>query len=162
MDSGATLTAGDACRREPKPQSIQVPIRMKEYLRGKGRMGDTYADVILREIDRADQYEAAYLALTWDCRDCHVLKEHLCAIGGEMLATVLARVSGLQYEETMAAHPGLIAVDLSGNALVFADDQCRIEDARVVPVQTGRPIEEAGESPAAAPAPDAAVGEEAP
>jgi hypothetical protein len=61
---------------------------MKEYLRGKGRMGDTYADVILREIDRADQYEAAYLALTWDCRDCHVLKEHLCAIGGEMLATV--------------------------------------------------------------------------
>lgn len=146
MDTVATLAAlpapaapvaGERPQVKKKPQSIQISAAMKNYLHELGRMGDSYEDVIWKEVARADAYEAAYRALTWDCMDIHVLQRHLLSLAGKgvpgVMSGVVSHVPSAPFEgDILEKYPYLLAVDHAGNALVFGDERQRVTDLKVV------------------------------
>lgn len=138
MDTVATPAAPAAGDRpHVKPQSIQISAALKNHLRDMGRMGDSYEDVIWKEIARADAYEEAYMALTWDCGDVHVLRRRLVALVGKgvpgVVVGAVSHVPSAPFEkEVLERYPYLIAVDHAGNALVFADERRVVAEAKVV------------------------------
>jgi len=127
MDTVATLAAADAeaAPAKPRPQSIQIGADLKDYLKNAGRMGDTYEDVIRKEISRADRYQAAYMAVTWDCMDIHVLRENLQILaprGEPALNDVVPCVPSAPFDhDILDTYPQLIAADYQGRGVAFSE-----------------------------------------
>lgn len=127
MSTVATLAAADAegTPAKPRPQSIQIGADLKTYLKNAGRMGDTYEDVIHKEISRADRYQAAYMAVTWDCLNIHVLRKNLQILaprGEPALNDVIAYVSSAPFDPNILdTYPHLIAADYQGRGVAFSD-----------------------------------------